>query len=335
MGIARGSDPGRTGPGSTASEASTSSSSSSTSETATTASSATTSAETIADTTAAAEEFMATLSDEQREELLHAYDDESKTTTWSNFPVTFVDRAGLNLEDLGEEQRAAAMKVLESLLSEEGYETATGIMGADELLLENSSSTEDSLGQYYIAFFGDPSDSSAWQVQFGGHHLGLNATLDGSDDAITFAPTHPGLQAAVYTDEEGNGVEPRLRRTCLSTGAHHVRHGRRARRCRRGAVVRCGSGALPAHRRRTPTRRLPAGGRARGRNGSPTPRPGGSHAPWDGRLGGPPGRIRPTPMNVSAGRVMGGSGVTARAEAARHHSSIERRHRLWKATGFN
>ncbi|WP_410602771.1 DUF3500 domain-containing protein, partial [Bacillus sp. SIMBA_008] len=42
-------------------------------------------------------------------------------------------------------------------------------------MLENSSSTETSLGQYYIAFFGDPSDTSAWEVQFGGHHLGINA----------------------------------------------------------------------------------------------------------------------------------------------------------------
>ncbi|MFD6952634.1 hypothetical protein A6A08_06035 [Nocardiopsis sp. TSRI0078] len=170
--------------------------------------SSTTTEETITDTASAAEAFMATLSDEQREQLLYSYDDESKTTSWSNFPVTFVDRAGLNLEDLDEEQRAAAMKVLEALLSEEGYETATGIMGGDEFLLENSSSTEDSLGQYYIAFFGDPSDSGAWQLQFGGHHLGLNATLDGTDDSITFAPTHLGLQPAVYTDDEGNEVEP-------------------------------------------------------------------------------------------------------------------------------
>ncbi|CAL9619196.1 hypothetical protein SUDANB121_05826 [Nocardiopsis dassonvillei] len=171
-------------------------------------SSSTTSEETIANTAAAAQAFVETLSDEQREQLLYAYDDESKTTTWSNFPVTFVDRAGLNLDDLTEEQRAAALGVLDSLLSDEGYQTVTDVMGGDEFLLENSSSTEDSLGQYYIAFFGDPSDSGAWQVQFGGHHLGLNATLDGSDDSITFAPTHLGSQPAVYTNEEGEEVQP-------------------------------------------------------------------------------------------------------------------------------
>lgn len=139
---------------------------------------------------------------------MYDYDDDTKTTSWSNFPVTFVERAGLNLADLTEEQQAAAMAVLESLLSDEAYANVTGIMEGDQFLLDNSSSTEDSLGQYYIALFGDPSDTSAWELQFGGHHLGINATLDAAADAITFAPTHLGAQPAVYTDADGNEVQP-------------------------------------------------------------------------------------------------------------------------------
>ncbi|PZR52382.1 hypothetical protein DNL40_11945 [Xylanimonas oleitrophica] len=179
-----------------------------TSATTTGTGSATTTADTITGTTAAAEALLATLSEEQREQVLYAYDDETKTTSWSNFPVTFVERAGLNLADLTEEQRTAALAVLESLLSDEAYATVTGIMGGDEYLLENSSSTEDSLGQYYIAFFGDPSDTSAWEVQFGGHHLGINASLDGSVGEVTFAPTHLGVQPAIYTAEDGEEVQP-------------------------------------------------------------------------------------------------------------------------------
>jgi hypothetical protein len=167
-----------------------------------------TTAETISNTTSAAEAFLATLSDEQRETVLYDYDDETKTTSWSNFPVTFVERAGLNLTDLTEEQQTAAMAVLEALLSDESYETVTSIIGGDEYLAENSNSTESSLGQYYIAFFGDPSATSAFEVQFGGHHLGINATLEGTEDAITFAPTHLGVQPAVYTDADGDEVQP-------------------------------------------------------------------------------------------------------------------------------
>jgi hypothetical protein len=192
----------------TATTSSTSSSASATTTTTTTTTDATTTTQTISDTTAAAEAFLATLTDEQRETVLYDYDDETKTTSWSNFPVTFVERAGLNLADLTDEQKTAALAVLENLLSGEAYATVSGIMGGDEYLAENSSSTEASLGQYYIAFFGDPSTTSAFEVQFGGHHLGINATLDGSTNDITFAPTHLGVQPAVYTDTDGNEVQP-------------------------------------------------------------------------------------------------------------------------------
>ncbi|MCI2237243.1 DUF3500 domain-containing protein [Paenibacillus sp. TRM 82003] len=192
----------------TSSTASSSTSSSITDAAAASTTDATTTAQTISDTAAAAEAFLATLSEEQREAVLYAYDDETKTTSWSNFPVTFVERAGLNLTDLTAEQQSAALAVLEALLSDEAYQTVTAIMGGDEYLLENSNSTEESLGQYYIAFFGDPSTTSSFEVQFGGHHLGINATLDGTSDAITFAPTHLGVQPAVYTDADGNEVQP-------------------------------------------------------------------------------------------------------------------------------
>lgn len=98
--------------------------------------------------------------------------------------------------------------MLENLLSDEAYETVEGIMNGDQYLEDNSSTTEDSLGQYYIAFFGDPSDTDAFEVQFSGHHLGINASLDGSAGTVTFAPTHLGVQPAVYTDSEGNEVQP-------------------------------------------------------------------------------------------------------------------------------
>jgi PBP1b-binding outer membrane lipoprotein LpoB len=165
-------------------------------------------AETITNTTAAVEAFLATLSDDQVEAVTYDYDDETKTTSWSNFPVTFVDRAGLNIADLTEEQQVAALQVMEALLSDEAYETVSGIIGGDQYLNENSTTTEDSLGQYYIAFFDDASDTSTYEVQFGGHHLGINATLDGTADTITFAPTHLGVQPAGYTSADGTEVQP-------------------------------------------------------------------------------------------------------------------------------
>lgn len=165
-----------------------------------------TTAQTISDTAAAAEAFLATLSAEQREQVLYAYDDETKSTSWSNFRVPFVQRAGLNLTDLTAEQQAAALEVLDALLGDEGYATVTAIMNGDQFLAANTG--QDSLGEYYVAPFGDPSEASAWAVQFGGHHIGINATLEGDTDTITFAPTHLGVQPAVYTDETGTEVQP-------------------------------------------------------------------------------------------------------------------------------
>ena len=168
---------------------------------------ATTTTETISATRTAAEAFMATLSDEQVETLTYGYDDETRSTSWSNFPVTFVERAGLNLAELTDEQKSAALGVLEGLLNDEAYQTVVGIMNGDQYLLDNSTSSEDSLGQYYIAIFGDPSDTEAWAVQFGGHHLGINADLNGAENSITFAPTHLGVQPAVYTDASGQEIQ--------------------------------------------------------------------------------------------------------------------------------
>ncbi|MEN9620851.1 MAG: hypothetical protein RL499_1044, partial [Actinomycetota bacterium] len=167
----------------------------------------TTTAETIAATAEAAEAFLATLSDEQRASVVYAFDDPTKSTSWTNFPVTFVQRAGLNLADLTDEQQAAALVVMQALLSDEAYTTIATIMNGDVYLVENSTTTETSLGQYYVAFFGDPSDTASWAVQFGGHHLGINATLNGAEPSITFAPTHLGVQPLAYPGADGSTVE--------------------------------------------------------------------------------------------------------------------------------
>lgn len=163
-----------------------------------------TTAETISNTADAAQAFLSTLSTEEQDAVLYDYDSEEKSTGWSNFPVTFVQRSGVNLTDLTEEQQAAALNVLKNLLNDDAYQMIEDIMASDQYLNDESNTTEDSLGQYYIAFFGDPSSDSDWSIQFGGHHIGINATF--SDGAITFAPTHLGTQPSEWTNEDGETV---------------------------------------------------------------------------------------------------------------------------------
>jgi len=52
-------------------------------------------------------------------------------------------------------------------------------------------------GEFYVAILGTPSATKPWMIQFGGHHLGINITLVGSQHVLT--PTHTGAQPAAYT----------------------------------------------------------------------------------------------------------------------------------------
>jgi hypothetical protein len=58
---------------------------------------------------------------------------------------------------------------------------------------------------YYISFLGTPSEQAPWMLQFGGHHLALNITIDGGQGILT--PTLTGAQPALYS-EGGKTVRP-------------------------------------------------------------------------------------------------------------------------------
>jgi hypothetical protein len=162
-----------------------------------------TTADTIAATTATAIELLAALPEGQRSDLEHDIDDEGRGSSWSNLPPQFAPRTGVNLDDLDDELRGRALAVVEALLSESGYATVTEVMAADAFLRDSAPAAAASLGEYYLAFYGEPSASSTWAVQLSGHHLGLNATLDGANRTVSFAPTHLGTQPAVYVDVDG------------------------------------------------------------------------------------------------------------------------------------
>src|SRR5262245_34675063 len=53
----------------------------------------------------AANAFLATLDQKQRQSVMFAYDDEKQRARWSNLPTTMVPRAGLTLRELNPSQR--------------------------------------------------------------------------------------------------------------------------------------------------------------------------------------------------------------------------------------
>ena len=183
-----------------------------------------------ADVVAAAQAFQETLSADQRATLLNDLTADL-ADNWSNFPAGVVERNGLRLGDLSDEQREAALGVIRTALSGAGFATFQGIRAADDYLGANPDSGPGRAGGppagrpagppgdsaagrppgsgdrpagdrprvtfdgdvYTIAFLGEPSTTEPWILQFGGHHYAVNFGFGGEVASPTpfFVGTEP------------------------------------------------------------------------------------------------------------------------------------------------
>ncbi|GGR36537.1 DUF3500 domain-containing protein [Deinococcus ruber] len=124
---------------------------------------------------------------------------------WSNYPVSDVPRPGLTLGHLNAAQRQAAMNVLKVILSTEGYQKVVDIMDADQVLSASGTPYDDGKAFYTLGVFGTPSATAPWMLQVGGHHLGLNVVVVGTNVSLT--PTLTGDQPASFV-RNGQTVRP-------------------------------------------------------------------------------------------------------------------------------
>jgi hypothetical protein len=170
---------------------------------------------------AAANAFLATLSDAERAKGTFGFTS-TQRTGWSNLPSGIFQRNGLRLGDMTPPQRAAALALVAAALSREGYEKVTNIMNGDEVLKNTGGGRTGGrpgppppgaggrggrgggggglvfgMDQYYIALLGTPSTTAPWLIQFGGHHLAINVTVVGPNSVLT--PSLPAAQPASYT----------------------------------------------------------------------------------------------------------------------------------------
>jgi hypothetical protein len=159
---------------------------------------------------ASAQALLATLDEASRTKVQFPFDSPQKTR-WSNLPTGIFKREGLRVGDLAPAQRAAAMALLSTAFSQEGYRKVVAIMGGDETLRAPAGAPPRGGGvkfgedEYYLAFLGAPSVDAPWMLQFGGHHLAINMTLSGRQ--ATLAPSHTAAQPASYSFE-GRTVRP-------------------------------------------------------------------------------------------------------------------------------
>ena len=177
------------------------------SSTAASASATTSSSSATQQVTTAANAFLATLDDTQKDTVSFDWSDTEQKQRWSNFPPVAFQRAGLQWGELSEEQQNAWLAVMRAALSSEGYDRVLAMWASDDA---NAAETgqSDLFGRqyYYLALIGAPSDAGPWMWQFGGHHLAVNATIAGG--RVSTTPSFIGDQPASYTDASGAAVRP-------------------------------------------------------------------------------------------------------------------------------
>lgn len=189
----------------------------------------------------AANAFLETLSEAEKESVLFDWSDTEQKQRWSNFPEGLFERAGLMWGNLAQAPQDAWLGVMQATLSSEGYNRILAEWAADDALVSGDggggapSGGSDGGGSqnggtppggdggsggpggdgggmaygrqyYWIAIIGTPSETDPWQWQWGGHHVTVNATIVG--DTLSLTPSFIGVQPATYTDESGNTVRP-------------------------------------------------------------------------------------------------------------------------------
>ena len=142
----------------------------------------------------AAKAFLDGLSPELRARAVLPFDDNAQRANWSNLPETFVQRAGVQLGDLNEQQEAALFTLMGEILSPAGVRNVDMQLVAEEAL-ENREMFQREF--YKASFLGEPAEDAPWMFQFGGHHLAINTTIFGP--WVSFAPMLTGGQPTRIT----------------------------------------------------------------------------------------------------------------------------------------
>ncbi len=137
--------------------------------------------------------FVNTLTAAQKSSIIYAANNTTQRAQWSNFPTGIFQRNGLKIGSMTTAQKTALWAMLSAVLSPEGFQKVSRIVSADDQLGGGSYGTNE----YYVSFVGTPSLTGKYLLQFGGHHLAINATIKGS--LATIAPALPGAQPSSYT----------------------------------------------------------------------------------------------------------------------------------------
>lgn len=150
--------------------------------------------------------FLGTLSPELKSRAQYPFDD-AERFTWNFVPIK---RNGLTFYDFSDKQREAAMTLLKSSLSEQGYQKAIAIIALENILkVVEKRALDDHYRDpmnYHFTVFGTPDVSKPWGWRFEGHHLSLNFTLL-NGNIVSSTPSFFGANPGIVKEGESKGQQ--------------------------------------------------------------------------------------------------------------------------------
>ena len=141
----------------------------------------------------AANQFVASLTDEQRQRTTYPVDD-AEWRKWNN--VHRYTRQGVSFKEMSEQQRERAFAMMKAGLSAKGLEKSRAIIRLNGHLAELKNNFEEyGEGLYNLTVMGQPSATDPWGWQLDGHHLIVNYFVLG--DQVVMTPTFMGSEPVI------------------------------------------------------------------------------------------------------------------------------------------
>jgi hypothetical protein len=155
--------------------------------------------------TAAATQFLAGLTPEQRQQATFPLDAEERVR-WNYIPTNMFPRKGVPIKEMTEPQRKLAHELLKAGLGQRGYMTTTSIMELETILhaIENSGGRVGKQTRdpelYFFTVFGTPSPKTPWGWRVEGHHVSLHFSV-ANNAAVASTPAFFGTNPAEVREE--------------------------------------------------------------------------------------------------------------------------------------
>ncbi len=141
--------------------------------------------------------FINTLDKDQKLKATYPFESEERFN-FHFFPKE--DRKGISVNELSPAQKDAAMALLKTCLSKEGFDKSMAIMQLETVLKALEKRAPDNRvrdpGKYFFTIFGVPGDNTIWGWRLEGHHITFNFSARNKNlisGTPGFLGTNPGI----------------------------------------------------------------------------------------------------------------------------------------------